>query len=369
MPSSSKINLTDTYDSVLIGSGPINIIEAAYLKSLGKSVLIIEERDHPAGAWTTIKHPNIPEVEIGCHIWDVDKETYDFLAKFFGLNLVPLNPRPRIYKRKIRFPYDWKQNAIGAKQIMKRMGKFQFGALKQDFRTPVYRLSVKPSLYLYPENGAKDIKEAIQRTIDKFNIPILYKHQLDQLICEDDKAGVSLKLSDGKLIKTQECVLTSLSSIREFKINGKDIQFAYRTTDYVHMHLLLKDYRIKPFSYDRVMDSTLVHRVSDMTSQVKNEIPGNSVLICVGIFEAPYKSIPPVELENRVMTEIKRLKYISGDGTVLANGVNAFTAYYNQPNLHHQIQSDTKNSIRVLRSTNFTYGLSAQLNRWKSLVS
>ncbi len=368
MINQSTIDLNTEFDAVLIGSGPINIIEAAFLKSQGKRVLIIEEREHPAGAWTTIKHENIPEVEIGCHIWDVDKETYDFLARFFKLNLVPLNPRPRINKKKIRFPYDWKMNAIGAKQILKRTGKLEFKALKNDFKTPRYRLSALPSLYMYPKNGAKDIKEAIQNTIDAFEIPILYNTRVDFLSYQSTEDKIKFGLKDGTQLSSKECVLTSLSSIDSFKIDENSFEFAYKTMDYVHMHLILNNYDVKRFSYDRIMDSPVVHRVSDMTSQVKDDIPKDSCLLCVGIFETPFKTIERSQLKEAILEELKRLKYISGDGQILAHGVNSFTAYYNQPNLHGDIQAKSNNRIRVMRSTNFTYGMAAQLERWKPLV-
>ncbi|WP_368887786.1 NAD(P)-binding protein, partial [Escherichia coli] len=55
---------------MLVGSGPLHIIEAAYLGRQGKSVLILERGCALFGAWKTISHPLFGQVEMGCHIME-----------------------------------------------------------------------------------------------------------------------------------------------------------------------------------------------------------------------------------------------------------------------------------------------------------
>ena len=69
-------------DRVYIGTGPLCCIDAIYNKLKGNNVILIDEKTETGGAWTTIKHNDLPPLEIGCHIWSIDKATYSFIEKF-----------------------------------------------------------------------------------------------------------------------------------------------------------------------------------------------------------------------------------------------------------------------------------------------
>ena len=126
------------HDVVIIGTSPLAITEAVWQKSKGKSVINIDDKETAGGAWTTIKHKGIPEVEIGCHIWEVEKRATDFLETFYGLNLVPLKPQPRLLKKGMSIPYDWKMNLMTSKYIVLKNCSFQIQRIKgrNDFSRP-----------------------------------------------------------------------------------------------------------------------------------------------------------------------------------------------------------------------------------------
>ena len=107
------------HNVVIVGTSPLAITEAVWQKSKGKSVLNIDDKAIAGGAWTTIQHNGIPEVEIGCHIWEVEKSATDFLKAFYDLNLVPLKPQPRILKKGTSIPYGWKLNLSTTKYVLK----------------------------------------------------------------------------------------------------------------------------------------------------------------------------------------------------------------------------------------------------------
>ena len=114
------------HNVIIIGTSPLAITEAVWHRSKGKSVINLDDKAIAGGAWTTIKHEGIPEVEIGCHIWDVEKGATDFLRTFFGLNLVPLKPQPRLLKKGMSIPYDWKMNLMTSKYILSKTARFKF---------------------------------------------------------------------------------------------------------------------------------------------------------------------------------------------------------------------------------------------------
>ena len=99
---------SEEYDVVILGSSPLAITEALFQKKSGKKVVVIDEAPKIGGAWKSIDYQELPEIELGCHIWDVEKRVTSFLNQYYSLNLQPLKPKPKIYYKGFSFPYDWK---------------------------------------------------------------------------------------------------------------------------------------------------------------------------------------------------------------------------------------------------------------------
>jgi len=86
-----------TYDKVYIGTSPICCIDSICSKSEDNHVILIDENPTFGGGWTTIKHNNLPLLEIGCHIWSIDYEVFNFISKFLKIQLQRMKPQPSPY--------------------------------------------------------------------------------------------------------------------------------------------------------------------------------------------------------------------------------------------------------------------------------
>lgn len=353
------------YDVILIGSGPICIIEACYLKKQGKKVLILEERDKASGAWSTVHLPQLPEVEIGCHIWDVTPKAYRFLSDFFGLELLRLSPQPRINKNGRRYPYDWKRNAFAFKQIIKHTGKLKFKQLSSDLKHPQFRISLLPDKYLYPKWGAKDLKNGISKKIKDYDLEINFQEKV--LEVKQSVNGIEvMSISDS--YHCEKLIITSLSQVNQFNLDQDVIHPNSQSVKYIHCHLLIKGPLKKAFSYERVMGNPLIHRISDMTFQVKNEIEKDECLICCGLFEESFNDHPEKDIPERCINELKKLSYLSEKNKLVHSGINVFPSYYNDLESLKQLEQKTNGKIQVLRSTNFTYSINQHASRWRNLL-
>lgn len=353
-----------SYDVVIIGTGPISIIEACYQKKLGNSVLLIEEGSKASGAWSTYNYDGLPEIEIGCHIWDITPNAYDFLSEFFELELVKLSPQPRILKKGRRLPYDWKRNAFGVKQILKRTAQFKFRLLWNEMKLPHNKISILPEKYLYPKNGAKDLKNAIETKIKDYDLEISFNEKVQNIECGKE---VKVYSSNGIRI-TKKIITTSLSQIESYQLYGRAINPSSQKVDYIHCHLLLSKAPIIQLSYDRVMDSSLIHRISDMSFQVQGEIENGQHLICCGVFAKEFEKHDQKEIPNLCIDELKNLGYLSNDIELINSGVNVFPSYYNDRNDLVEIEKNGGNQIQILRSTNFTYSINSNSDRWRKLL-
>ena len=79
------------YDCILIGSGPVNLIEAMFLYKKGKKVQVLEQSEYIGGAWGKVPlKEGLPDFQLGCHIWDVEPKAFNFLSEFLDMELVKM---------------------------------------------------------------------------------------------------------------------------------------------------------------------------------------------------------------------------------------------------------------------------------------
>ena len=75
------------YDYIIVGAGPFGCVFAREMKNKGKSVLILEKRNHIAGNTYTEKIEGINVHKYGAHIFHTsDKKIWDYVNKYSEFN-------------------------------------------------------------------------------------------------------------------------------------------------------------------------------------------------------------------------------------------------------------------------------------------
>jgi hypothetical protein len=356
------------YDVLIVGTSPLAITEAVYQTLAGNSVLSIDNRSIIGGAWTTISHEGIPAVEIGCHIWEVEEKATTFLKEFFQLDLQPLQPAPRLIQKGISIPYDLKMNLSTGKYVFSKLIRFQFRTLTNGMKSPARRFVLFPSKYLYPKGGALELHGRVLDKVEEHQLETKLNTQINEIIIS--KGGCLAKFTDGDSdISATKMVLTSLSHITRIQFeDGTEVLPESRKIEYIHLHLLVKGTIPKEFSYYRLMDDDTIHRVSDMTSQVKDKIENDECLICIGIHSEMYYSLTHEELLTSIHANLVSRKLLSKNSTIRHHGFNVFPSYYNDPDVLSEIEERSNGKIEVLRSTSFTYAFHTQYEKHKTLI-
>ena len=94
------------YDCVVIGTSPLLLIEALYNSKLGKSVIVIEGKKVIGGSWHCFDKKEIAKnLEIGCHVWQKNKEVSKFLKEYFAIEVEPRFPQPKSIFYGVKLPY------------------------------------------------------------------------------------------------------------------------------------------------------------------------------------------------------------------------------------------------------------------------
>ena len=165
-------------------------------------------------------------------------------------------------------------------------------------------------------------------------------------------------------------ILTSLSSIDHIEFeDGSTLSPETKQVDYIHVHLLLNTSIPNKFSYERWMDDEYIHRVSDMTSQVSEELKSNEKLLCVGIHASKYHSSSHEQLLEEILTRLKGRKLIEESAILVQHGFNVFPSYYNSPGKLTDVEQRSNGKVSVLRSTSFTYSFFNHADRYSELLT
>ena len=359
---------SNTVDFISIGSGPISIFEALHQEAKGKSVLLIDQSSSIGGAWRTTNIEGIGELEIGCHIWSLDKASFEFIRSTLDIHLLPLKPQPYLIKGGKRISYDWKTNIITLRRFFSNLKSLNWKRMQLDWKSPMYRLSLFPSKYLYPSRGATEFIEALQKRIDDSKLSFRMNEEVQKAIVSDDSCQLELK--SGEEISGKELIITRLSNLQSIEWKGAKIKPEYRQFDYVHVHLVLSNSEGRAFSYIRWMDDEMIHRISDITDQTKGTASfdkGKRVLI-VGVHGHVYHDHEEEDLIDKIMTKLRSLKLIAASTALDHSQFNVFPSYYPGAETRGEIEAITSKNLSVLPSTDLIYAIHAQLPRWRETL-
>lgn len=348
------------YDTIYIGSGPVHILDACAETLKGKEVLIIEERDKPCGAWQTVRIDPIGDVELGCHIWSYNKKVYKFIAEALNVQLDKMTPQPIIINGNSKLSYDHKM-AIGvfkvcANLIKKRDFK---GLVKFITQHPAARLPIIPKHYLYPNRGSKEFEEKLIQLLATNKVPV----QLNSKSISVEYTNNTWKIAqeNGTFLQTKNVQLTTHANLKNILVNQVKIPQVYHKTTFTHYHLIIKGKPAKPFSYIRIMKDPLIHRVSDISSQLSNLNTGVSVIL-VGVFsEKLNETLKPLESIREKLIE---LKLITEAQEIINYHSNTFSSQQMDASTREQLIRAIP-SLRFTQTTDLIYGFHQHLARWK----
>ena len=359
-----------SYDAVIIGSGPISLLEALYRTKKGEKVLVAEASSQLGGAWGTVQHGNFPPLEIGCHIWDIDRETEAFLAKYLKLELGPLKPQPLIVSGRLKVPYDRKKAVFSAREAAGALKKGSIGKAFSAMGKGLWaggRLS--SATYVYPRGGATALTQALLKKLEEVKVEIRTNCRFSQL----DLSGSNPQVSLGdEVVETKQTVWTKMSQVPSIVLPGGE-KWQVPLSDergWIHYHLMIEDDRAPNFSYIRLMKHPIIHRLSDITGQLvyhQSAVAGKRYILA-GIHESAYAKYSDEERQEGVMSTLKKYGWIGSNASLSEAHYNVYRSRYFGGELMDEVVEKCGNAVQVLPSTNLIYGIRDQLSRWQPVL-
>lgn len=339
--------MTD-YDVAITGSGPISLFEAIYQAKSGKRVVIIEERDQLGGAWMSREYETGHRYEIGCHIWDVNKHAYSFVEQYLGEKLEPLYPKPVAVWRDMKIPYDWKNNIIALRILMRKPRQF-FS------RNRKVKMQLIPRNYSYPKGGSEALLEKLLNDVKSLDINVLKGNSISQI--EIRANGLTLQIG-GELLTARKMCCSSFSNFSKVIADGSELTGRRADEVFLHFQLVIDKNKARRMSYARVLGHPFIHRVSDISTYA----PGDFQVLSIGVFADKVNTMSREEVLEMIHSALLGWKWISPDAEVLRSFDNRYIM--RRPDLEQREALINSGNVSFLQSTNLSYAIAQNAHRW-----
>jgi len=344
------------YDSILVGSGPINIIEAIYLTKKGQKVLVLEQSNYLGGAWGKVPlGDKWPSFQLGCHIWDVEPQAFKFISELLELKLTKLTPQPKFVVKGIQLPYDWKNLMFYIRGKLRPKAGLESVSLK--------KARLIPAQYIYPEGGSLEFIDKLLQKASEFGVEMKTGIKVERIETGDVNKLFTSELS----YESKEVVLTSVSQINSISKGDNSLQLPKpRLVEYIHCHLIIEDKSKAKFSYVRLPGNNLIHRISDESNHVKTHGINlkDKKLVLAGIYPSMYHKYSKEELSKMIMKTLFKRKYIGNNASLIDSYWNVFETHYIPKEIRPKIVDQFQPNVRLLHSTNFIFSVRDNCNRW-----
>ena len=351
------------YDRVYIGTGPINLIDAYLRNNKGESVAMIDSKSRIGGAWVAIPVGDFGHLEIGCHIWSYNKKVYNFLKKLLDLHLVSLKPQPYFLNGSTKLIYDHKNLLLTSRRLTKDIFTAHFGSVVKFIKhDPSARLPIFPKTYKYPSGGARELQLKLEKLIKSTSTDIFLNNEVQELIYKD---GIwTVKGEDGSFVKSKKIVVTATSHMKKIKYKDVVVDLNYSFLTYTHFHIVVSGDVKKKISYVRVLNHDHIHRISDITNQLKSTTVNETVLL-VGVFDDKIAEWGSDEQAAKKIIEYLNQKgFLDASNKMLYFQKNRFpTAYIHGD--QWAVINNLHPSIHLNATTDLMYGLHYKLRDWK----
>lgn len=270
------------YDTIIIGSSPLSMLEAISLGILGEKVLILDRSAVLGGAWLTNEIGGYAGVDTSPHILEpgTDGFAYDFVKNTLGMEMINYEHQPYFIKNKKMFDARSQADRYLLKQPKTIRQWVKFIKLKL-----LETISGKVD-YNYFRDGTDAFIGKLSKLLHDHDVETLLNCNVSKIIFCNQIVYLFVS-GDKKQLSAKRIVITGALSEVAFHYETSIKQLVNRDSEisYISLSLVLKNSRYKCFSYIKFLDDPLIVRVADVSEFVKNRNPyeNDEQVLCLQI--------------------------------------------------------------------------------------
>lgn len=370
----------EDYDTVLVGSSPLSILEALYRDGIGKKVLMVEADDHVGGVWAAETVFGIKGVERYSHVLTRDEEGMRGLETLFPETFMAMEREPDLIicdgtPHGVSYRYPMRSKAARFRQEG-RLHQLDRRAVRSLYSlVDWYDRNMRGLRHIFPRTGFGPIIAALEEALERSGVDVWLDTRAKALASSDrEHGGVSLQVQNatqaGRFVNAGQAVLTSRTLVETITIGAE--AFAYGqlvgSESWFQFILLVEPGQPSRYTYTHIVENPLFRRASNLSREVRRlgTLSPDRELHLVTLVPA----VDGSHVEGpEVLEFLKSMKLIDPESRLL--DWRRQPRRFPRPDIKFQreLMKKSAGNIDILISNDFSRTIGANWRRWTKAVA
>jgi hypothetical protein len=362
------------FDDIIIGTSPACIFEMASRQSLGRRTLMIDREHQIGGAWSTIDHPILGQVETGAHFLTADDRIYDFFEKTVGVPLELLHQPKYFFPRKVfgrnytSWLNRWGSGVSEVSPDFPRSIRSWRSLVSPYYRMLMYLAAPKESRrkpVKYFRMGTLGLLPHLQRFIEKHALNVKLGQTVTRIDVDSAAKLVTVRTGE-ETFTAQKFVLTSCAVIDEIYLDNTPIQLPTEPRPLLQLHLTLKGPAIKNLSFGQYSSSKYIRLTGNLTPYLSQENRDAGYSLVTNLV---HEDLPETEeVARQVIAEHIAHGVITEEHECVNVLWRRYDSYQRQDDELAEIKDRFAPYIDVMPTHAFCSTMAARVTEWRSAL-
>jgi hypothetical protein len=347
------------FDTIVIGSSPLFMLEALVRAICGEKVLVLEKNSFLGGAWGVSSHFGY-ELDSGVHLlykvpyWKSHAGLYRWVAGLSNTKFSALKPQPYgdvragfISPPELSFG---SSKPIGLLGSIKNLATISYTNIR-------YLLGDR---YMFPSKGTGRWVKNLEEQLVKYGCSIKISTRVQSVDIDDN--GCVITDCDGNHCSGHSVVMSKRVHLDKMVVNGSCNSFTISKAILYHCFILIEsETESCPFIW-KVLDDQIVFAMADLSFTVcgNRKLPKGQRIVAFAL----QKGVHTKEVEPRLLLDLlKRRKIVDFSSKVLSHEFSAYETLESIPD-SHSLPYDA-NRLEILSYDNMTRGLQSRAPDWE----
>jgi hypothetical protein len=261
-----------------------------------------------------------------------------------------MNPSPVFVHRYFKLPYSVKGIIDAYIFRMKCLLRLDFKGLRNLKELPHLKYTGFNRRNKYPKTGSPDLMRILIDRLRMFpDVEFRLNETTSKILIEKDDLYIH---TQNIILKTQKLELTSYTNVKEISVGSKIMEIVSQERKYLHLLIRFDKLAAGKFSYYRLIQDDIIHRITDISNQTNNK----ENLLLVGIKENAFEKLSYQGIFEYVKLQLVNLGISNANSQAELLKEYYFSVFY-MDEIDRKKISDIDHRMQLNHSNNLMYGI------------
>jgi len=364
------------FDTILIGTSPICVLEGCALKAAGRSPLLIDRASTFGGAWGGVEAPLVGTVESGPHSLSFSPAAREFIRRTLSVDLTPMTPDPIfIMARRVfgsyrasyqaRWPYAAGRVDAGVPRSVAAWSRLlsPYYHFMRNLLNPTPRFSNPVENVV---GGTPALAEMLEKLARAYALDIVMNSSVESVSIDTADKRVTVRTRNDTY-SSSELIMTTRTALDQIEVDSIAHLVPSVSVPLNQLLLVLEDVDVLSFSFAQFVDSPNVWLASNLTSSLSADARAKGFRV-VGIV-VTHEVVPGHDAAIRIFEELHQRGLIDNTVKLAAHQWVPFNGPNRQAAELAKIEERFRPFIRTLCSDSFNQCIEQNFQRWSASMS